>query len=178
MQKILRIFIWMLTGSLVAVLDCVAEGTGMPLFAAPQLLIAFWMPLMVMNDDPMLILKALPGFLIIDFYAATPFGFYSLSLLGGIYITCLLFQKVFSSVSLVTIVAGSIFCSIVSRAILYMFLGLILLLHKGQFPVNFSVITTSLQEAIATSVVSGVFFLIYRRLFKRVRRSAGNFITL
>lgn len=178
MRNILYTFLWIAVGSLVAVLDIMLQGTGSIVLSAPQLIIAFWAPLMVTHDDPTLILKALLGFFIIDFYTVTPFGFYSLSLLGGLYITRVLFQRVFSSVSLITILAGSVFCALVTRLILYMFLGLFLLLHKGFFPVNLSALAFSVEEALATSILSVPVYFMCRGLYGRVRRPEGNFVTI
>ena len=174
MRFFIKSLAWILTGCLLAVFDCILQGAGgSSWLSTPQLLLAFWAPLIVLSERSMFTLEALPSFLILDFYAATPFGAYSLALLGGLYATTALFQKVFSSISALTVFAGVLFCSLLSRLVLYSLVAALVVLKKITFDFNVSVLVFSLAEALATAALSLIAYTIQRYLLHFTPRSKG-----
>lgn len=174
MRFFFRSLAWILAGCILAALDCIMQGAGgSGWLSAPHLLLAFWAPLIVLSERSAFTLEALPSFLILDFYAATPFGFYSLALVGGLYATTALFQKFFSSISALTVFAGVLFCSLLSRLILYALVAAAVVLKKTVFDFDISVLLFSLEEAMATAVLSLLAYVIQRYLLGFTPRSKG-----
>lgn len=178
MRAFLTSLAWILGGCLLAVIDSVLQGTGLMALAFPQCLIAFWVPAIVLREDSSLALKALPSFLLLDFYAATPFGLYSLALVGALYATSALFQKVFSSISALTVFAGVLFCTLLGRTLLYCLLAILVILKKTAFDFNLSIAVFAAEEAVATAFISLFSYAFYRHIFGFIPRSKGAPIRL
>jgi hypothetical protein len=163
MGRLIKILAWIFAGILLAALSVCLQNFAFIDGFRPELIIAFWAPIIVLTPDNHRILEALPGFFIVDFYSVTPFCLYSFALLGGLYATRSLFAKVFSSVSIITIGAGVFFCALFVRFLLYVLLGFTLLLHKDIFPITVSAIPFALQQAFITSIFSLLTYGFYRK---------------
>ncbi len=162
MRIFLNIFFWLFISLVVAIVGLALRGTEFNFFSTPQLVIAFWIPILVLSTNPKTIFLSLPSILIYDFYATTPFGLYSIAIVIGIYVSQVVFKTIFTNISLLTIFFGTCIGTITTRIVMYFFLFFLVMLKRYSFVFSYSDAVFIAQEILTTSLFSLIPYILYK----------------
>lgn len=176
-----RIFLfssWFFAGCCIAFLHLAVRTTPFVWIQSIHMLIAWWGPLLVLRQNPYLVLFALPSAIIVDLFAATPFGLFTITFICSCCLLAVLLQKFFTSVSVVTVSIGIFISCLGARLLLWFLLFLLSFVHISTLTWSIDMLFFLVREAIATVIVAGCVFLGYRSLWGSRPSSHTRIISL
>lgn len=162
MRIFLKIFFWTILSLLVTIIGLALRGTEFNFFSTPQLVLAFWIPIVVLSTNQKTVFLSLPSILIYDFYATTPFGAYSIALIIGIYTAHAMFKTIFTNITPLTIFFGTFIGTLASRIAIYIFLFFLFLLKRYPLVFSYSDAVYIAQEILSTGLISLIPYTLYR----------------